>query len=470
MLLRSSQIRRSVVLVIDMASLLIAFFISLYLRFEDPFSISIIDLYASALVVILLMYVVIFIFYDNNRPSVVHQSPLENLTSVLKNHLSLLAMTMVYLFVMQQGSIVSRYVIGLVFLIAFIIDYIFRMVFRAVLINHAKNGEKINNIMLVTLSFLAKDILTKFEAKQGYLMRISCITILDKDMVGRSINGIPVVGNEDNYILTHRQNVYDEVFINIPYSYEVKLKKIITGFEQMGVTVNLNIEFNLDARERRIREFAGYQVVSFAAAIHNPGALFIKRLFDILGSFAGLIICGISLLIFGPVIKLTSPGPIFFSQTRVGINGRRFKIYKLRTMYQDAEKRKAELMEQNEMNGLMFKIKDDPRITPIGRFLRKSSIDELPQFWNVLMGDMSMVGTRPPTEDEYEKYGNIHMRRLSIRPGITGMWQVSGRSEIKNFDDVVRLDLYYIDNWSLLLDLKLIIKTVFVVIFGRGAS
>ena len=470
MLLRSSQIRRTVVLFIDIAGILIAFSLSWFFRFADPFSWILSELYTSTLVIIILTYFVIFVFYDNKRPSVVHQSPFENLVSVLTNQIALMSVTLIYLFIMQRGTLVSRYVIGLTFAIAIVLDYLFRIIFRYFLIRASRNGEKINNVMLVTLSFLAKDILAVIEENQGYLMRISCITILDKDMVGRSINGIPVVGNKDNYLYTHRQYVYDEVFVNIPYSYEVKLRRIIMGFEEMGVTVNLNIEFNVDASEKRIRNFAGYQVISFSAAILNPASLLIKRLMDIVGSFVGLIICAVSLVIFAPIIKLTSPGPVFFAQTRVGINGRRFKIYKLRTMYADAEKRKAELMEKNEMSGLMFKIKDDPRITPIGRFLRKSSIDELPQFWNVLVGDMSMVGTRPPTEDEYERYGNIHMRRLSIRPGITGMWQVSGRSEIKNFDDVVRLDLYYIDNWSLLLDIRLILKTVFVVIFGRGAS
>ncbi|MCR4590322.1 MAG: sugar transferase [Lachnospiraceae bacterium] len=470
MLLRSSQVRRAVVLFIDIFGIFIAFIISWFFRFGAPFSWIISELYTSTLVIITLLYVVIFVFYDNKRPSVVHQTPFENLISVFTNQVLLMVLTVFYLFAMQRGTLISRYVIGLTFVIAFFTDFILRMLFRIIIIRYSQDVEKINNVMLVTLSFRAKDILQEFEQNQGYLMRISCITILDKDMVGRNINGIPVVGNEENFLYTHRQNVFDEVFVNIPYNYEVKLRKIIMGFEEMGVTVNLNIEFNVDASEKRIRNFAGYQVVSFSAAILDPGSLFIKRLMDLVGSIVGLLICAVSIIIFGPIIKITSPGPIFFAQTRVGINGRRFKIFKLRTMYSDAEKRKAELLKQNEMNGLMFKIKDDPRITPIGKFLRKASIDELPQFWNVLIGDMSMVGTRPPTEDEYEKYGNYHMRRLSIRPGITGMWQVSGRNEINNFEDVVRLDLSYIDNWSLLLDIKIILKTVWIVIFGRGAS
>ncbi len=471
MLLRSSQIRRAIVLFIDAICIFLGFITSWTLRYRGTYSWETSELYISALAIIFLFYLVIFVFHDNKRPSVVRQSPFENFISVFTNMMLLMGVFLLYLFVVKATDPISRYVVGFTFLFSFIYDYLSRLIFRAVIIAYSKDSERVNNVMLVTLSFLAKDILEAFEKNSGYLTRISCITILDKDMVGRKINDIPVVGNEENYLDTHRQNVYDEVFVNIPYGYEIKLKKLVTGFEQMGVTVNLNIEiFNINAREKRIRSFAGFQVVSFAAAVLDPGSLFIKRLFDILGSIIGLLICGLFLIIVAPLIKITSPGPVFFSQIRVGINGRRFKIYKLRTMYIDAEERKAELMDQNEMQGLMFKIKDDPRITPIGKVLRKTSIDELPQFLNVLLGDMSLVGTRPPTVDEYEQYRTYHMRRLSIKPGITGMWQVSGRNEVKNFEDVVRLDLDYIDNWSLLLDLRLLLKTVWIVIFGRGAS
>ena len=196
----------------------------------------------------------------------------------------------------------------------------------------------------------------------------------------------------------------------------------------------------------------------------------LKRLLDIVGALVGMIPLAIATIIFGPIIKLESPGPIFFGQTRIGKNGRRFTFYKFRSMYADAEERKKELMEQNEMNGLMFKMQDDPRITKIGKLLRKTSIDELPQFWNVLRGDMSLVGTRPPTVDEYEKYSPEYKARLSMTPGITGLWQVSGRNEIKDFDDVVRLDMEYIDDWNIIRDIKILIKTVAIVVRGRGAE
>jgi lipopolysaccharide/colanic/teichoic acid biosynthesis glycosyltransferase len=169
-------------------------------------------------------------------------------------------------------------------------------------------------------------------------------------------------------------------------------------------------------------------------------------------------------------IKIDSPGPVFFSQTRIGKNGRRFKIWKFRSMYVDAEERKKELEAKNEVKGLMFKMENDPRITRVGRFIRKTSIDETPQFLNILVGNMSLVGTRPPTEDEFEQYNGYYRRRMSITPGLTGMWQVSGRSNIQDFEEIVKLDLEYIDNWSLGLDIKILFMTVFAVLGRKGSK
>lgn len=211
-------------------------------------------------------------------------------------------------------------------------------------------------------------------------------------------------------------------------------------------------------------------MITYANRIVPSGQLVLKRIMDIVGALAGCAALLLIMVIFGPLIKLESPGPIFFSQKRVGRNGRVFKMYKFRSMYADAEERKKELMAKNEMKGLMFKMEHDPRITKIGAFMRKTSLDEFPQFINILMGDMSLVGTRPPTLDEFAQYSPYHKKRLSFRPGLTGMWQVSGRSDITDFEEIVRLDVEYIDHWSIGLDMKILLKTLLAVFAGRGAK
>ena len=195
----------------------------------------------------------------------------------------------------------------------------------------------------------------------------------------------------------------------------------------------------------------------------DPDQILFKRIFDIIGSIMGTGILIAFYPLLAILIKLTSRGPVFFRQVRVGKNGKRFVLYKFRSMTADAEDKRATLEKQNELNGAVFKIKNDPRITPVGRVMRKLSLDELPQFINVLKGEMSLVGTRPPTPEEVSKYQKWHHRRISIRPGITGMWQVSGRNAIKDFDEIVKLDLKYIDSWNIWLDIVIMFKTLFVV-------
>ena len=225
----------------------------------------------------------------------------------------------------------------------------------------------------------------------------------------------------------------------------------------------------MQGKNQTVERMGNYTVVTTCINMASAGQLVLKRIMDICGGLAGCILTGIIFLFVAPAIYIKSPGPIFFSQYRVGKNGRKFKIYKFRSMYMDAEERKKELESQNEMNGFMFKMKDDPRITKVGKFIRKTSIDELPQFFNVLKGDMSLVGTRPPTVDEFRQYESHQKRRLSAKPGITGLWQVSGRNNIKDFEDVVKLDVQYIDNWSIGLDIKIILKTIKVV-FEKGGE
>ena len=192
-----------------------------------------------------------------------------------------------------------------------------------------------------------------------------------------------------------------------------------------------------------------------------------KRLLDIAGSLVGLLILAILFIPLAIAIKLDSHGPIFYAQQRYGLLGQAFRIYKFRSMVQNADELKSQI--KNEASGLIFKNQDDPRVTKIGRFLRRSSLDEFPQFWNVLLGEMSLVGTRPPTADEVSRYDHHHWQRLNVKPGMTGEWQVNGRSTIKDFEDIVKLDLRYQDQWHPLYDLMLIARTIYVIVAKVGA-
>ena len=252
--------------------------------------------------------------------------------------------------------------------------------------------------------------------------------------------------------------------------------QLINKMIDMGVTTHLKLMRLSDSGgcKQTVERLGGYMVLTGSINMASTKELFYKRVLDIAGGLTGCLLTGILFLFVAPAIYIQSPGPIFFSQERVGKNGRKFKIYKFRSMYMDAEERKKELMEQNRVkDGMMFKLDHDPRIIGgdkgIGSFIRRFSIDEFPQFWNVLKGEMSLVGTRPPTVDEYEKYDLHHRVRLAIKPGITGMWQVSGRSDITDFEEVVSLDRQYITNWSIGLDIKILLKTVKVVLGQDGS-
>lgn len=296
--------------------------------------------------------------------------------------------------------------------------------------------------------------------------------MLDDEIGGGTIQGIPVVTRGKGVDDFTRECAVDEVLLDLQD--DVEIQKETERFLEMGITVHqcLTRVSKENVHTKTVENFGGYTVLSTSIRIASGRQLFLKRLMDIAGGLAGVVVTGILTIFIGPAIYIKSPGPIFFSQERVGKNGRRFRIYKFRSMYPDAEARKKELMDKNNIkDGMMFKMDDDPRIIKgVGNFIRKTSLDEFPQFWNVLKGDMSLVGTRPPTVDEWEKYDLHHRRRLAAKPGLTGMWQVSGRSSITDFEKVVSLDTQYITEWSLGLDIKILFKTVEVIFKGEGAA
>ena len=268
-----------------------------------------------------------------------------------------------------------------------------------------------------------------------------------------------------------QEHAIGQVYIMNRKTDMVDIQEYIDICLDMGVSVRIIVKlFQAHGAHRYVSSVGTYPVVTYHRVCLDDSSKAIKRIIDIVGSLLGIILFSPFMLITAIAIKLESKGPVIFKQKRAGINGSTFMMYKFRSMCVDAEELKAKLQEQNEVkDGMMFKIKDDPRITKVGKFIRKTSIDELPQFFNVLFGSMSLVGTRPPTLDEVEKYERNHWRRMSIKPGITGMWQVSGRSQITDFDKIVELDTEYIDNWSIGLDFKIMVKTVLSLLQRKGA-
>ena len=335
-------------------------------------------------------------------------------------------------------------------------------------------------IILVVDGDNPEETVAYFRAHGEKQYNISAVAVLhaDEAVTEQTKEAIAVAsGDPEKLVLTDTEELFTyaenhsacEILLSIS---DVAIEQqIIREMLLMGITshVNLNRDFE-GMPHMQVETLADQLVITSSIQPFSPFQRAVKRLVDILGALIGLLITFLMMLIIGPIIRIQSHGSVFFSQIRVGKNGKKFKMYKFRSMYVDAEKRKAELMKQNEMSGPIFKIADDPRIIPIGKFIRKFSIDELPQFWNVLIGNMSLVGTRPPTVDEWEQYTAHHKARLAIKPGITGLWQVSGRNEITDFEKIVALDLRYIQDWSLLEDARIVLKTVGVVFGAVGAK
>ncbi len=268
-----------------------------------------------------------------------------------------------------------------------------------------------------------------------------------------------------------RSSYVEEVFFCFPRSITnegFSIDPFLQICEEMGrpARVFVNLATSTYFAKWEYNPFLGFPTFISHTVELDPDQIVFKRIFDIIGGLVGIILLAIMYPFLAIAIKLSSPGPVFFRQVRVGKNGKRFVIYKFRSMSNDAEEKKKELQDQNELEGAVFKMKNDPRITPIGKIIRKLSLDEFPQFINVLKGEMSLVGTRPPTPEEVSEYENWHHRRISNKPGVTGLWQVSGRNSIKDFDEIVKLDLKYIDSWNIWLDIAIIFKT-FTAIFNK---
>ncbi len=302
---------------------------------------------------------------------------------------------------------------------------------------------------------------------------LDLIGFIDKDpqKVGTKFCGMKVLGTPNDMLEIMHKYPIDEVVFTLPSHSLEEATEMLTFCEQEGVkTVIVSNFFSGLISKVQAEVIHGLPILTYSTTPLKEWQLLVKRFCDIIISSFILMIFSPVMLTIAILIKLTSKGPIFYKWRVVGLNKKRFTGYKFRTMVDNADQLKQELMDRNEMNGIAFKIKGDPRITPIGRFLRKFSLDELPQLWSVFKGDMSCVGPRPPLESELEQFESWHRRKLSVKPGLTCLWQVRGRSKIKDFDDWVKLDLEYIDNWSLWLDFKIMLQTIPVVLLGKGAQ
>ncbi len=438
------------------------------------------------------VYTIVFVFFSSPLNLLMRSRPREFL-STLRNCVVTYALLAVVLLLTNNEIIDSRYLFISSFIVFFVIDLMLRYITKKSMLKKITNSRHATQTGIITIYSKADKYITDLQL--DWTKNIKAVALLDAEYENNGyycitsyeeaapiktrtdeIYNIPVVANKENLMGWIRTAALDEVYINLPAGNESYITILIEELEDMGITVHVNIPIlekilqNSKFDNINCSMVAGHPVAIFAPAVHNDREIILKKTTDFIGGLLGTVLSLPIILITAIPLLIESPGPLIFKQARVGKNGRIFNIYKLRSMYADAEKRKQALMAQNKMDGLMFKMDNDPRITKVGKFIRKYSIDELPQFWNVLKGDMSLIGTRPPTVEEFEQYESHHKRRLSMKPGITGLWQVSGRSNIQDFEEVVRLDCEYIDTWSPALDIKILFKTVNVVLTHKGAE
>lgn len=465
-------------ILLDMLILEIAFMLtcSARLGWQNPFHDT---LYTSTGIVVLLAGFCAA-FFLNGYTGIMRRGRFQELIAAIKYICFVCACEGIFLFMSKNASLFPRGAfLGFVAL-SLVLTYTERLLWKKYLLTHHKVLYRKKGLLFLTTKALAEKTLQTALANTYNELAILGLILLDDDScVGQEVEGIPVVCRAmdlPDYILN---GWVDGIVVNADRE-ELLPDELMEQLVEMGVTVYRRIADADSANNcQQVEKVAGYVVLSTSMHVVSAQQMMAKRALDICGGIVGMLLTAIFTVIFGPAIYLSSPGPIFFSQIRVGKNGRFFKMYKFRSMYMDAEQRKQDLMEKNQMDGLMFKLDADPRIIGsgpdgtkkgIGWFIRKTSIDEFPQFWNVLKGDMSLVGTRPPTLDEWEHYGYYHRGRMAVKPGLTGLWQVSGRSDITDFEEVVRLDKEYIRTWSFGLDIKLLMKTVGVVLTGRGSK
>lgn len=459
----------------DLVAIGVSFILATYIRFGNFRDMGDKGIHFQVCLVLLLFCTIYTFFIDWNR-NFLRRSLRKELYEIVKYHVIMMLVVQMIMYFLKWADVFSRLVMIYFPIINVALTLLLHLMIKKGMQLHYRSELSRIKVLVITQREMADEVLERLQDTLEINYQIVGVACPENPGVKRKpekdlIDGIPVIIAGKDFMENVTLMALDEVFIYAPELKQKQIQDMLNGFDEMGVDCHYCIELPGTKSDRsKIDSFGNYSVVTYTRFQSSYKRLLIKRVMDIAGGLVGLLITLVFLPFVALAIKLDSPGPVLFSQIRIGRNGRRFKIYKFRSMYIDAEERKKELEEHNEMQGLMFKMENDPRITRVGKFIRKTSIDELPQFYNVVKGDMSLVGTRPPTADEFEKYNQYYRRRISMTPGLTGLWQVSGRSDIEDFDDVVKYDLEYIDSWSLTLDIKILLRTVWVVLAGRGSK
>jgi exopolysaccharide biosynthesis polyprenyl glycosylphosphotransferase len=476
----------------DLCLVVISFFMGYYLRdsvfellpgtltgdlFREERVLRPIGFYLGLLPIVLIIWGTLLSYFGMYKSSGLRQVP-ETLLVVMKTTLAGFVLFGSYVFIFRMQQDVSRLFIGLMFISAAILIITEKIILLYMFGRIHKMGIGFKSSLIVFRSVLIVGINRRSEQFIQLINKnpdwgIRIIGILDIVPIEKeeTVYGCKVLGSVHDIQEVINTHIIDEVIFVVPRSSLDAIENAIMNCEKAGVKVNLAVDlFDLKFSRPKQTDLHGFPLITYESTPDRLGRLFVKRLLDFVISGAGLILLFPLYVCVIFVIKVSSAGPVFFKQERCSMYGRRFILYKFRTMVADAEAKQKDLLEYNEMNGPVFKMTDDPRITRVGKWLRKFSLDELPQLYNVLKGDMSLVGPRPPLPSEVYQYNSWHRRRLSMRPGITCLWQVSGRSEIADFDEWMRLDLEYIDKWSLGLDFRILFKTIPMVLFGVGAK
>ena len=466
-------------MLMDIICLELCYVISFFIRFKGDAAYRIVDEfrlsnpYQRTVLFLVLIHLCIIVFTEPYS-GILRRGFLSELKNVfIYNILVLVGLVMMF-FITHSSGLYSRIVIFLIPASDFILMLVYRIIYKQFLRKRVYSDAKQDCVLIISPREHVNELVEAFTDTKLSMVRPVGVVLLNDTAKEKEIRGIPVVGDHDNIYEYARTNVVDEVLL---YVSSADVSDITQTFNSMGITVHICLDSIVHMDKVIMNEVNGISVVTAYRNIITPGQLFVKRLIDIAAGLVGSLITIILTIFVAPMIWIQDPGPVFFRQERVGRNGRTFKMWKFRTMVVNADAMKKDLMEHNEVkSGNMFKMENDPRIIGInkkfsvGAFLRNSSLDEFPQFFNILTGSMSLIGTRPPTLDEYEKYQLHHKGRLALRPGLTGMWQVYGRSNITDFEKVVKLDKFYIDHCCLALDMRILIKTIKVVFEKEGAK